>query len=164
MRDPQISCAMCGSANCAAWYAYCAAQSADRANPQIAPDIYTGFIPLFHFLPLFVLFHSYFSLVIHFHFTIIWFILFHSASFRFILSSFRFILSSFCIHFASFRLHFALFRFISYFSRTGSECPYSKAWKTYYLNNELKSEAIQWVMLKSVRARPRKLLRVRWIF
>ena len=31
---------MCGSENCAARSADCAALSADRANPQIAPDIH----------------------------------------------------------------------------------------------------------------------------
>ena len=48
--------------------------------------------------------------------------MFHSASFRFILSSFRFISYSFRFISSSFRfisLHFAPFRFISYFSRTG---------------------------------------------
>ena len=68
-----------------------------------------GFIPLFYFLSLFVLFHSY-LLFIHFHFTIIWFIMFHSASFCLHFASFRLHFASFRLHFASFRLHFASFR------------------------------------------------------
>ena len=78
-------------------------------------DIYTGIHTTISFSTI-ICFISLLFLFIHFHFTIIWFILFHSASFRFILSSFRFISYSFRFISSSFRfisLHFASFRFIS---------------------------------------------------
>ena len=97
---------------------------------SMIPPFHILFIPLFHFLPLLVLFHSFLL-----HSFIFYYILLHFVSFCFISSSFRlhfvFISSSFRLHFASFRIishhfasfriishHFASFRFISYFSRT----------------------------------------------
>ena len=66
---------------------------------SMIPPFHILFTPLFHILPLFVLFHSFFTSLIY--------ILLYFASFRFLL-----------LHFATFRIHFAPFRFISYFSRT----------------------------------------------
>ena len=100
---------------------------------SMIPTFHILFTPLFHFLPLLVLFHSFLLHSFIFYYILLHFVsfCFISSSFRFISSSFRFISSSFRfishhfasfrLHFASFRiisLHFASFRFISYFSRT----------------------------------------------
>ena len=67
---------------------------------SMIPRFHILFTPLFHFLPLFVLFHSFFT----------WFIsiLLYFASFRFI----PLLFATFRIHFASFRIHFVSFRIL----------------------------------------------------
>ena len=68
---------------------------------SMIPPFHILFTPLFHFLPLLVLFHSFFTSFIY--------ILLYFASFRFLLLHF----ATFRLHFASFRLHFASFHIIS---------------------------------------------------
>ena len=81
---------------------------------SMIPPFHILFTPLFHFLPLLVLFHSFLlhSFIFYYIFA---FISFPSASFRFISSSFRFISSSFRFISSSFRFishHFASFRIL----------------------------------------------------
>ena len=67
---------------------------------SMIPPFHILFTPLFHFLPLLILFHSFFFLL---HSFIFYYILLHFVSFCFI-----------SLHLVSFRLHFASFRFISH--------------------------------------------------
>ena len=72
---------------------------------SMIPPFHILFTPLFHFLPLLVLFHSFFfTSFIYTYFNIFCFISFLSASFRNISYSFRF-------HFASFRFILLNFAF-----------------------------------------------------
>ena len=75
---------------------------------SMIPPFHILFTPLFHFLPLLVLFHSFFTSFIY--------ILLYFASFRFLLLHFVFISLHFVfisLHFVFISLHFASFRFIS---------------------------------------------------
>ena len=93
---------------------------------SMIPPFHILFTPLFHFLPLLVLFHSFLLHSFIFYYILLHFVSFCFISLHFVFISLHFVFislhfASFRLHFASFRFishHFASFRFISYFSRT----------------------------------------------